>query len=76
MWWFLLSFPLGFGVPETIALIRNRDNDTLSAAIWRLEAFVPGQSPWQWNAFHALFTGCFTLVVLWLIGHFGWGLWR
>lgn len=30
--WFIITFPLGFLIPETIALIRGRVDDTLSGA--------------------------------------------
>jgi hypothetical protein len=43
-----------------------------------MEQLVPGQTqwPWQWNAAHLLFTSAFIVLTIWLIGHFGWGLWR
>jgi hypothetical protein len=76
LWWFLLTFPVGFLIPETIALVRNRTQDTLSGAIWNLEKLQPGQGITKWTAAHLLFTGVFVLVTAWLVGHFGWGLWR
>lgn len=76
MWWFILAFPVSFLIPEAIALMRGRPEDTLSAAVWRLEQLVPGQPPTGWSAFHILFTGTFIVVTLWLVGHFGWGIWR
>lgn len=76
--WFIVTFPLGFLIPEIVALARNRVQDTLSGAIWQLENIVPGreQWPWQWTAAHLLFTSCFITLAIWLIGHFGWGIWR
>lgn len=65
----------GFLVPETCMLIAGRPQDTLSAQIWRIEQFVPGQSVWAWNAFHFLFIGALLLLDIWLIGHFGFGKW-
>lgn len=73
--WFCLAFGT-FIVPEIIAIVRNRTQDTLSGAIWSLERLKVGQGPWGWTAAHFLFTGAFILLTLWLIGHFGWGLWR
>lgn len=73
--WFAVSFT-AFIVPETVALLRGRPQDTLSGAIWQMEQLVPGQGVWQWTAAHLLFTSVFIVLVLWLIGHFGWGLWR
>ncbi len=75
LWWFLTAFGT-FIVPETIALVRNRTQDTLSGAIWKLEEFKAGQPITGWSASHLLFTGVFTLMALWLIGHFGFGWWR
>ncbi len=74
--WFIIAFPVGFLIPEVWALAKGRPEDTLSAAIWRMEQLVPGQPVWQWNAAHLLFTSTFIVLVVWLVGHFGWGLWR
>ena len=73
--WFALAFGT-FIVPETIALLTGHPERTLSAAVWRLEKLRAGQGIWQWDAAHFLFTGAFILVAAWLVGHFGWGLWR
>lgn len=69
--WFFLLF-LG---PEIYALATNPKN-TLSNVIWTAERFQTGQPVWQWNTFHFLFIGMFIVADLWLIGHFGWGIWR
>lgn len=76
LWWFILAVPIGFLIPETVALVRGRDQDTLSYAVWNLEHFRTGQPVADWNAFHFLFIGTFGLIALWLLGHFGWGKWR
>lgn len=76
LWWFVITFPLGFLIPETVALVRNRTQDTLSGAIWHMENLQPGQPITRWTAAHLLFTGVFVLLTLWLIGHFGFGWWR
>jgi len=47
---------------------------TLSASIWRLEGWQPGQQFWQWTAGHFLFMGSFALLIVWLFFHFGWHL--
>lgn len=74
--WFSLSFGT-FIIPESIALASGKPQNTLSAAIWRMENVLPSQPwPWQWTAAHLLFTGAFTLVMGWLVGHFGWGIWK
>lgn len=74
--WFIVTFPIGFLVPEIVAIVRNRTQDTLSGAIWALEQLKPGQPITAWTAFHLLFTGVFLVLAVWLIFHFGWGIWR
>jgi hypothetical protein len=76
LWWFIITFPVGFLAPEICALVAGQPQNTLSASVWTLENLVPGQGISQWNAAHFLFTGTFIFLTLWLIGHFGWGLWR
>ena len=74
--WFLLSF-LAFAIPETWALVTGRYSNTLSAAIWDLEQFRPGAvGPLGWTATHVLVGGVLALVLVWLIGHLVFGLWR
>lgn len=71
--WSLVSV-VGFLAMEIYALCTNVNN-TLSANIWRAEKFLPRQSVVNWTALHFLFIGVFILLTVWLIGHFGWGLW-
>lgn len=73
--WFLTAFTT-FAIPETVMLIRREPENTLSGAVWHMENLVPGQGIWQWDAAHMLFTAAFIVLTVWLIGHFGWGLWR
>lgn len=73
--WFILSIPVAFLIPELIMLAKHRPEDTLSAQVWRLEQFLPGQQLWQWTALHFLLGGIIALMFVWLIGHFLWGLW-
>jgi hypothetical protein len=73
--WFVLSFG-SFLFFEVTALARRRDDLTLSAAIWRMEHLRDGEHVWQWNAAHFLFIAVFVVTMVWLFGHFGWGLWR
>lgn len=72
--WFAVSF-LSFLAPEIYALCTD-PRRTLSAAVWHMEDLVPGQTVWAWHASHLIFTGVLILTFGWLIGHFGWGLWR
>ena len=74
--WFIITFPIGFLIPETIALVRGRVDDTLSGAIWDLEQLTPGQPIGHWTAFHLLFIGVLGLLFVWLIFHFALGWWR
>lgn len=74
-WWFTLTAVTFLG-PEAWALMRRRPQDTLSAAIWRLEKLQPGQPVTGWTFAHFAFTGVFALLTLWLLGHFGAGWWR
>lgn len=62
--------------PEFYALATGHPANTLSANVWRLEGFLPGQDVMHWTAVHLLFTACLIVFFAWLIGHFGWGIWR
>lgn len=73
--WFALLVT-SFLVPEIWMLAAGRPQDTLSAQIWRLEAFVPGQAVPAWNAFHVLFAGALLVFDVWLLAHFTLGWWR
>lgn len=73
--WFAVSFGT-FIVPEAIALVRNRTQDTLSGAIWAMEKLQPGQGITKWTFAHFAFTSVFALITVWLVFHFGFGWWR
>jgi hypothetical protein len=77
MWatWFAGSIST-FLIAEFAMLLTGRPQDTLSANIWRMIRLTPGQSVIRWDAAHFLFIGLLILVFAWLIGHFGWGIWR
>jgi hypothetical protein len=72
-WYWLVWVLLGFGLPETVALLRH-NGGTLSATVWYLSRVDPGHATpiWQWTFAHLL---VFVLLV-WLIFHFCWGLFR
>lgn len=72
--WSVFTF-LTFIVPEVYALVTNWRN-TLSASVWDLERFQPNQPLIHWTALHFLFIGMLITLEAWLIGHFGFGLWR
>jgi hypothetical protein len=70
VYWIVVWFICGFGIPEAWALISRHPQNTLSDQIWRMENnFGP---PWTWNLAHwAVAIGC-----LWLAGHMIWHIWR
>lgn len=74
--WFLFLL-VSFLIPEVYSLVVHRPQGTLSDTIWRLEGEQPnGTFQLRWNAFHFLFIGELVLIDVWLICHFGWGLFR
>lgn len=76
MAWAAVTF-LSFIIPEVWALFTNVHN-TLSDNVWRMEQFLPGSGVGiaSWSVLHFLFIGMLLLMDVWLLGHFGWGLWR
>jgi len=60
----------GFFAYEITALVTGHPENTLSAYIWHWLGVYRGQPITQWSAAHFLFAGVFTLVAVWLIGHF------
>lgn len=73
--WFEVSI-LAFLGPELYALFTRHNENTLSANIWRLEQVQTGQSLWQWTALHFLVGGSLALLLVWLIFHLVFGIWR
>lgn len=73
--WFAVML-LTFGGPEAYALISGHPENTLSAKIWDLEDMLPGESPLAWSAIHALLGFGLIALVVWLIGHLVFGIWR
>lgn len=65
-----------FLVPELWMLIAGRAQDTLSANVWRAEEFLPGQAVMHWTFIHFALIAVLFVFDVWLLGHFGWGLWR
>lgn len=72
--WAIASF-LGFAIPEAVALITRRPWNTLSDQIWRAEN-LKGANPLTWTFTHLMVTTMLIVILGWLVGHFGWGLWR
>lgn len=72
---FVVTGLTAFLVPEIIGLCTNWHN-TFSAAIWRMEDFKAGQPVVNWTFVHFIFIALLLVLDLWLLGHFGWGLWR
>lgn len=76
-WWAIwasVSF-LSFIVPELVAAFTDPRN-TLSWTVWDLEGGSPGDSITKWTATHVLVGGALLVVLLWLIGHLVFGIWR
>jgi hypothetical protein len=71
-YWFIVWLAIGFGVPETWALMTHRPQFTLSETAWRLLDVLPGNTHAQWSFLHLLVS--FLLFWLWL--HISWGLFR
>lgn len=74
-WWAIVTVT-SFLVAEVWMLVAGRPQDTLSANVWRWEQFLPGQSVMHWTFVHFAFIAILVLLDIWLIGHFGWGLWH
>lgn len=72
--WASIAF-VTFLVPEIYALATNWRR-TLSAAVWSLERFTPGQPIPHWSAGHIWFISIYAVLVFWLLFHFGMGWWR
>lgn len=70
LWWAFLIV-VGFGAPETYWLL-TRPRDTLSDVVWYWCGVRTGVPVWQWNVAHLALLG----LLLWLVGHLGWGIWR
>ncbi|MEU8968177.1 hypothetical protein AB0D11_02680 [Streptomyces monashensis] len=70
-WYWLLWLLVGFVVPETIALIRDPKN-TLSYAVWDWFGVKAGVPISHWTVLHVLLLA----FVIWLAGHFAFGIWR
>ena len=61
--------------PETVALVTNVKN-TYSWWVWDKLAVNSSAHPTQWTAVHLLVFGVWMVTMIWLTGHFFWGLWR
>lgn len=70
-WYWLAWLVVGFGVPETIALIHNPE-DTLSDTVWSWFGVKTGMPIWQWNVLHI----ALLLFMIWLLGHMAFRIWR
>ena len=78
-WYWLILCGLwfvGFCMVEFPMLASGHGENTLSAQIWRLEGFLPGQTVMHWTALHFLIGGAIALLLVCLLGHFVFGVWR
>lgn len=69
-WYWAAFLVLGFCVPEAIAFIRRRPQDTLSETVWHWCKVTPGSTVTSWTFVHIFVA----LFMVWLFGHiiFGW----
>lgn len=72
--WLLAAF-LTFIVPELWAIVSGHPEKTLSAVIWRAERLGSG-NPLHWTFIHLMVTIVLFVGLGWLVGHFGWGIWK
>lgn len=66
---------LTFLAPEAYGLATNSAN-TLSAWVWRALKISSHESFIQWSAMDFLMFGVWTTLVVWLTGHFFFGIFR
>ena len=71
-WYWLSWMVLGFGVPETIAFVRHRPQDTLSEWVWKVCDVTPGSTVFYWTFLHFLLAA----FMVWLSGHMILRIWR
>jgi len=72
--WMILSF-LTFIIPELYWIIKRQTGKTLSGYIWNAEKLGSG-NPFKWNFIHLMVVTLLIVLLAWLVGHFGWGLWK
>lgn len=70
LYWLVIWFGLGFGVPEGLALGLHHPEFTLSETSWRLLDVVPGETWRQWTFLHYLVS----VLLFWLWLHITWHL--
>ena len=61
----------GFVIPETWALVSRKPN-TLSDTVWHWFGVHQGVPIWHWSVLHLALLA----FVVWLAGHFAFGIWR
>ena len=71
-WYWAAWLIVGFGVPETVALVSKRYGATLSDTVWRWCDVLPGQTIWQWKAVHFFLLA----FMVWLTLHLVFALFR
>lgn len=76
--WFVEMFAVRFLVPELWQLWSGHSENSFSAQVWRIEGVNPGmpQSIFNWSFAHYAVGGILALLLIWLIGHFVFGLWH
>ena len=64
-----------FAVPEFWAILTGHPQNTFSETLWRGE-HLGSANPLKWTFVHLMVTTATLTTLGWLVGHFGWGLWR
>lgn len=54
LYWLVGWFAIGFGVPETLAIITKHREWTFSDTVWRICETMPGQTIWQYTLIHVI----------------------
>lgn len=63
---------IGFMVPETIALVTRKYQNTLSDTVWGWFKVRTGDSIWHWTFPHLILFA----FMIWLLGHLTFRIWR
>lgn len=77
LYWIVIWFLIGFGIPEGIALATGHPENTLSEQVWHLEGLTSRNdavfaNPFSWSIPHFLVTS----LVIWLAAHFIFHVWH
>jgi hypothetical protein len=72
--WFTVSVAAFLG-PELYSLA-TKNGQSLSQKVWDLEQASPGAPIWQWSALHYLIAALLAALLIWLLFHLTFDIWR